>query len=352
MSRDQLRRTYAICEYLRRGRYPNCRVLAERLEVHERTVHRDLAYLRDILQAPVEYDARRRGWRLSDPDWTLPPVRLAEGEAVALLLGLNALAAYQGTGLEAPLRSLLDKLPLLLPEHVSVDPGDLFGGVSFMVEPLRGDPERVAATFSALREAVAARRRAEITYYTPSRDEITVRRVDPYHLRHFEGAWYLAALCHRRGEVRTFALDRIQRLAVLDETFPRPAQEAFSPEVYFGESWRLERDAERRRVVVRFDPYQARWLRGRTWHPTQEAEEGADGSLTLAFTVSGLGEVKRWVMQFGAGAEVLEPPELRGAVAAESARLAGMYGEASAAAPDAPPAIGRIAKKMAGGKRP
>lgn len=328
MSRDQLRRAYVICEQLRRDRYPNCRTLAGRLEVHERTVHRDLAYLRDVLRAPLEYDARRRGWRLADPDWTLPPVRLAEGEAVALLLGLNALAAYQGTGLESPLRSLIEKLPLLLPDHVSVDPGDLFGGVSFMVEPLRGDPERVAATFAALREAVAARRRVEITYYTPSRDETTVRRVDPYHLRHFEGAWYLAALCHLRGEVRTFALDRVLRLTPLDETFQRPAPEDFSPEAYFGESWRLERGAERRRVVVRFDPYQARWLRGRTWHPTQESAEGADGSLTLAFTVTGLGEVKRWVMQFGAGAEVLEPPELRAAVAAEAARLAGAYGAA------------------------
>ncbi len=336
MGRAQWHRAYLICELLRQGRHLNCRALAERLEVHERTVYRDLAYLRDVLRAPIAYDVRRRGWRLTDPDWSLPPVRLSGGEAVALLLGLTALAAYQGTGLEAPLRSLMEKLPFILPEHVSVDPGELVAGVSFMVEPLRGDPERVAATFTALREAIAAARRVEMEYYTPSRDEVTVRRVDPYHLRHFEGAWYLAGFCHRRGEVRTFALDRIRRLQVLAETFPRPSPQEFSPETYFGESWRLERGAERQRVVVRFDPYQARWLRGRTWHPTQEAVEGPDGSLTLAFTVTGLDEVKRWVLQFGARAEVLAPPALRAAVAAEAQRLAGIYGQEPAAGELAP----------------
>ena len=116
---------------------------------------------------------------------------------------------------------------------------------------------------AAVEPPIAAARRVEMEYYTPSRDEVTVRRVDPYHLRHFEGAWYLAGFCHRRREVRTFALDRIRRLEVLAETFPRPSPQEFSPETYFGESWRLERGAGRQRVVVRFDPYQARWLRGR-----------------------------------------------------------------------------------------
>lgn len=342
LSRLQWHRAYLICDLLRQGRHPNCRTLAERLEVHERTVHRDLTYLRDLLQAPIAYDARRRGYHLIEPGWSMPPVRLAEGEAVALLLGLSALAAYRGTGLEGPLRSLIDKLPLLLPDHVSVDPGDLVADVSFMVEPPRGDQERVAAAFAALRVAIEASHRVEMTYYTPSRDEVTVRRVDPYHLRHFEGAWYLVGFCHLRGAYRTFALDRIQQLAVLDETFSRRGD--FSPETYFGESWRLERGAEKQRVVIRFDPYQARWVRGRTWHPTQETVEEPDGSLTLAFTVTGLGEVQRWVLQFGAHAEVLAPPELREAVAAEVVRLIDIYGRLE----DAPPGRCRVPNESKG----
>lgn len=296
-----------IHRLLKDGAYPNCRSVAGRLEVSERTVLRDIDCLRDYWHAPVEYDPRRRGFYLTNPDYALPPVNLAQGEVAALALGVTALAAYRGTGFESPLRSLMDKLPVILPDHISVDLESLQRGVSFMVEPPRGDAERVAGHFAALQRAIEER-----------------RRVDPYHLRNFEGVWYAAGYCHLRGECRTFAIDRIESLAVLDERFDPAA--GFSPDGYFGESWRLERGAGKRRVALRFSPYQARWVRGRVWHPTQEVREDADGSLVLAFTVSGLGEVKRWAMQYGAGVEVLAPAELREAVAAEVAQLTGVYG--------------------------
>lgn len=323
MKRTQLHRIYFIYQCLRDGTYPNCRTLAERLEVDERTIHRDITFLRDFYCAPVEYDNRRRGYYLQDPCFTLPGLRLSEGEAVALLLGLNALSACGHTGLEGPLNSLMNKLPLILPAEVSVDLDEIRQGISFVAEPPRGDIEKVAANFSAIRQAIDKSERLEINYYSPGRDELTVRRVDPYHLRHFHGAWYMAAYCHLRGEVRTFALDRIIHLAPVDEHFQRPT--SFNPYEYFGNSWRLERGSGTHRVTVRFSPYQARWLRGRRWHPTQQTEEGADGSLTVSFTVSSLGEVKRWVMQYGAEAEVLEPTELREEIARETARMARVY---------------------------
>lgn len=312
-----------IHRLIKDGAYPNCRTVAERLEVSARTVLRDIDCLRDYWHAPVDYDPRRRGFYLTNPDYALPPVNLTQGEVAALALGVTALAAYRGTGLESPLRSLMDKLPIILPDHISVDLDSLQRGVSFMVEPPRGDAERVAGHFAALQRAIEERRRVEMDYYSASRDARAVRRVDPYHLRNFEGVWYAAGYCHLRGEWRTFAIDRIESLAVLDERFDAAA--GFSPDEYFGESWRLERGAGKRRVVLRFSPYQARWVRGRVWHPTQEVREDTDGSLVLTFTVSGLGEVKRWAMQYGAGVEVLEPPELRAAVAAEAREMAGVY---------------------------
>lgn len=330
MKRPQIHRLNVIYGMLKGGRYPNCGILAKQFEVSPRTICRDIDCLKDDFRAPLEYDPRRRGYHLTDPDYTIPPVKLTEGEAVALALGLTALAVYHGMGLEGPLRSALEKLPLLLPHSVSVDLDSLNGAVSFGVVPLRGDAERVADRFAHLKGAIEGSRRVEMQYYTASRDDVTQRRVDPYHLRHFEGAWYLVGFCHLRGAYRTFALDRMQQLTVLDETFsPR---EDFSPETYFGDAWCLERGAEKQRVVVRFDPYQARWMRARRWHSTQEAVEEPDGSLTLAFTVTGLGEVQRWVQQFGSHVEVLEPPGLRAAVAAEARGMVGVYGRSDGGA--------------------
>ena len=80
-------------------------------------------------------------------------------------------------------------------------------------------------------------------------------------------------------------------------------------------------------MALRFDAYQARWIRERQWHPTQEVEELADGGLVLRITVAGGGDLKRWVLSHGSHVEVLEPEWLREAVAEELRRAAQIYPE-------------------------
>jgi predicted DNA-binding transcriptional regulator YafY len=64
-------------------------------------------------------------------------------------------------------------------------------------------------------------------------------------------------------------------------------------------------------VRLRFAPPAARYVREKTWHPTQQIDEREDGGLILTMRVNHLAEVKRWVMSFGAECEVLEPEELQ-----------------------------------------
>lgn len=331
MRRGRLHRLLHIIERARCGAHPNCRTLAEELGVTPRTIMRDLDLLRDDWRAPLEFDHARNGFRLADPDWepTIKPDDpdwcLSAGEAVALVLSLHAFDALRGHGLEGAFRSLLEKLPDLLPEEVSVDMAGLSRQISFFFGPVRGEAGLVGERLARLREAIEARRVVEMTYYTASRDEETVRRIEPYHLRYHDGVWYLVGWCRWRQAVRTFAVDRIRLLELRDETFPPPPLERFSPETYFGEAWRLQRGAEMVRVVARFAPDQARYLRGRVWHPTQEAREEPDGSLVLSFRVLGMEEIARWLLQFGSRVEVLEPPSLRALLAEEVRRLVEVY---------------------------
>lgn len=88
-----------------------------------------------------------------------------------------------------------------------------------------------------------------------------------------------------------------------------------------------ERGEEPLGVAIKFDSYQARYIRERRWHPTQEIEELPDGGLILRFCVGGLDEVKRWVMGYGSHAEVLAPESLRQAVKEELKQMATLYKE-------------------------
>ncbi|MCL4423883.1 MAG: WYL domain-containing protein [Firmicutes bacterium] len=323
MKRPQIHRLVRIHSIIKAAKFPSVRFLVDDLEVNRRTVLRDLEYLRDVCRAPLEYDRKKRGFHYLEQSFELPMLNLTEGEILTLALGLDLLANYRGTSLETVLRSTIEKLPLLLPEHISIRADALNQMISFGVEPLRGEEERVEKCFRLLSEANQGRRRVEMVYYTASRDTYTRRKMDPYHLRYMEGAWYLFAYCHHRQEVRIFALDRMDEVAILPESFTLP--EDFTVEDFLRGSWRLERGGPPRTVVVRFDREAARYVRGKEWHPSQAMRELDDGSLFFQFTVSGMGEVSRWLLQFGSHAEVLEPAELRRIMAEEIERMGERY---------------------------
>ncbi|MEW6182557.1 MAG: WYL domain-containing protein [Bacillota bacterium] len=321
--RSAMGRIYLIDALVRSRTFPSVSRLVDELEVSRRTVERELEYLRDQMNAPLRYD-RTRGGYCYTADFRLPPFSLSEGEVIALFIGSKILSQYRGTPYEKLIKGAFDKICLALPETVSLDFSLIDQTMSFAVERPRGDEQHLLRMQELLNRALREHRTVELEYYTASRDADTSRRVDPYHLRHHRGAWYVVGYCHFRAEVRMFALDRITNLQVTKERFtPDPN---FDIQTYVEDSLALERGGELEEVHIRFDRFQARYIRERQWHSSQEITEHPDGTMTLMLRVRGLGEVKRWIMSFGHHAEVLAPAWLREEVAAEVEMMAKKYG--------------------------
>ena len=118
-SRPPLRRIMGIDQAVRSGGWPNATTLAAEFEVDPKTVRRDIAYLRDQLHAPLEYDPARFGYFYREPSFRLPFFQLTEGELVAVLLAERVLKQYRGTPFEADLRRAFAKVTELLPETIS-----------------------------------------------------------------------------------------------------------------------------------------------------------------------------------------------------------------------------------------
>ncbi|MDN5344365.1 MAG: hypothetical protein PWQ18_476 [Clostridia bacterium] len=324
VSRQSLARIYAIHRWIAAGRYPNVAFIAERLEVSSRTVERDIQILRDFFGAPIVYDSWHKGYRY-EKTFSLPPLRLTEGELLTLYLGQRLLSQFGGTPFGQIVQGALTKLKMMLPEKLMVDLNLLDEDISFAVEALRGDAEKLAAVYGDLYRAIQESFSVHIVYYTASRNSLTERLIDPYHLRFYQGAWYVIAYCHYRQEIRLFALDRIRECQVTGRKFKVVAD--FSPEAYLQNSLGIERGPQVYDVIIRFHCDQARWIRERRWHPSQVMEELPDGGLVLKMRISGLQEVKRWVLGFGGRAEVLAPLELRREMAREAKDLVGLYAE-------------------------
>ncbi len=120
MSRRQLERLLQIDHLLRTKQRCIAQTLADVVEVSERTVREDIAFLRDRYQAPIACN-RQRGYFYTDPDWRLPTILLTQGELFALTLGARMLEACSGTAYVMALRSAIARLAERLPEETWVD---------------------------------------------------------------------------------------------------------------------------------------------------------------------------------------------------------------------------------------
>jgi proteasome accessory factor B len=128
---------------------------------------------------------------------------------------------------------------------------------------------------------------------------------------------------HNRKGIRTFAVERIDRVEVERERFEIPA--GFAPEEQLQSAFGIVDDSVME-IVIRFSPAVAHTVRDRLWHPSQTVVDEDDGSIRLAFTAGGTMEIVSWLLSYGCHAEVLAPPELRSEVAHVVSGLAALYG--------------------------
>ena len=302
------------------GKYPNCTKLAHELEVSTKSVARDLEFMRDRLNLPLDYDKTRWGYYYTEEVANFPTMQISEGELIALLVAEKALQQYRGTTFEAPLVSAFQKMASSLPDTISLNLADWGSTISFRT---RAEPILDLKTFDVLSRAAAQRQQLKLSYRKPGQRETESRVVDPYHLANINSEWFLFAWCHLRKDIRTFAPARIQSVELTGQTFARPAK--FSLEKRLRDSFGVQSGHENHEVVIRFKELVSDYIREKKWHESQKLKELPDGGVELSMTLSGLAEIERWVLSWAGNARVLQPAALADRVrqAAENILKAG-----------------------------
>lgn len=232
------------------------------------------------------------------------PLRLTLHETLALLAAGVAARDQPGHDPDGPLERGLAKLAA----NVGVDiDGDLLVRVS-SVE---------AQTHAELAAAIEARRVVRVTYYSHARDETTERDLEPRRLFTSAGAAYLDAYCRTSHDDRIFRLDRVQAIAVLDDTFePTPEQDIPDDAVFVP-------DEQTARVVLDV-PARDRWVVEA--YPTERVEE-RDDRLLITLAVAAKPWLERLLLRLGPDTTVVDgPDDLRTAGVDAARRILAAFG--------------------------
>jgi proteasome accessory factor B len=285
-----------------------------------RTVYRDLRAIDEEIGVPVWADGGL--WGIDQDKAFLPPLKLTQGEAMAVVLSARLMVRYldkYDPELASAFEKLEQGLPPALAEHVerTLD----------ILSKARRD-ERFTAHVRLLTRAWAERRVVTIDYEpahydrgsTPRRATVRPYLLEPSLQTH---ALYLIGFDEERKAIRTFKVERIRTAALTPRTFepPDPATTTTS----LRPAWDIIADQEPVEVELRFAPAVASRVLEATWHPTQSVATEPDGSLRWRATVSGTIEVRLWILSWGDEVEVLAPPALRTDVAATLRRALARY---------------------------
>lgn len=310
-------RLLTVLELLQSYKQMSGTEIARRLEVDGRTVRRYITMLQDM-GIPVEAERGPYGAYQLQRGYKLPPLMFTDGEAVALTLGLLVMREFQFPVEAAAVEGALAKTERVMPEKLLRQVRALQESITFVVSQR---PALQQNEFVTLLSSAVQQRQPVFLRYQSWNGEATEREFDPYGIVFNEGFWYTAGYCHLRQDLRTFRLDRISGLGVLEGSFERPEDfDVLGHVINSLTSWSgseqvvvlLETTMERAREVIdpilgTLEPSEKGVILRR---PTYQLEWIAHILLSLDFPV-----------------QVIQPPELRDMIREMAMRGLRMVGE-------------------------
>ncbi len=299
-------------------RQPNRKAgeLAKKLGVSVRSLHRYIAML-DEMGIPVYSERGPNGGFSLVRGYKLPPLIFTPEEAVTICLGAELTKEMWGQLYEAAAQGALAKIENVLPDdqrdevawarRTLVTTGLHYPGLA-----------DCAPLLQMLRGAIRRQKRIRLLYQGSQQIAPLEREVDPYALAHSRGWWYMVGFCRLRGAVRSFRVDRIHRLDILETGFERP--EDFDARRYLA----VEPQGTPIRARLRFVPAAAYLaLNNRLWW--EGVEQLADGSVRATLAAPDMFWAASLALSYGPAVMVEEPEELRRLVREWAQAVARLY---------------------------
>jgi predicted DNA-binding transcriptional regulator YafY len=266
--------------------------------------------MRDRLNAPIVFDREVGGYRLEKQSgnlkYELPGLWFNADEIFALLTMQHLLNGLDSGGILTPhIKPLKSRLTELL--GATNDPLDQLQK-RIKIETM-GSRKFNLDHFQAIGSSLLKRKQLHIDYLGRGKNELTSRDISPQRLIYYKDNWYLDGWCHLKEDIRSFSVDAIQRVEILEIKAKDVSEEKLNEEL--GSGYGIFSGKDVKWVTLKFSPERARWVSKEKWHPKQEGQFLDDGSYQLKIPYSKEPELLIDVMKYGPDVQVIEPKELR-----------------------------------------
>ena len=316
------RRLQTIHHEIKEGRHPNTSSLAAELSVSSKTVQRDIDYLRDELEAPIEFRREENGYAYSRSDYVLPFLPVDGQDLFSIGVAAQVLQLLGGTPLARSLRSCYERLARLMPPAVRLRPEIVREKLALRATAFRPVREE---TWQAVAEALQKGVALSIRYRHPGDPPGEPRVIRPYAFVLAGRDWMVLAEDRDQAQVKNFYLARIESPRLTGERYVIPRN--FDADEFFRNTFGLfVGKGQAFRFRVRFSPSVSDEIREMVWHPQQSIETEPDGAAILELPAESVREAKRFILSYGRHATALAPPQLVADMAEEARQIAEMYG--------------------------
>lgn len=301
---NRIDRLTAILIQLQTKRWITSLEIADRYEISQRTVYRDIRALEEA-GIPIGAEAGK-GYYLVE-GFRLPPIMFTREEAGAMLIAEKLINKLTDPSVKTNFGLAIDKIKAVLPIQEKDVIDSLNSRVEVFYQRASTDSEYPNTYLTSIQRALTDNRCLSIDYHAYYSQEKTCGRVvDPLGLVFYGNAWHLIGYCKLRKDMRDFRLDRITDLKILDEY----AREKKPGELkqYFQEFWKTTDLYE---VKVWFDKEVANSLVSSKYHFGYIDEYEDNRGIVMSFAVTEYSYIARWLLSFGDKIRIVHPDDLK-----------------------------------------
>ena len=291
---NRIDRLSAILIMLQSSPSVRMKQITNRFDITPRTVYRDIKALEEA-GVPIAGDSRT-GFSLVE-GFKLPPLMFTEKEAFAFLAAEKLVDRFSDAGLKEGYKSGIDKIKSVM-RLAEIKAMDNFTDNVSSLDLRFKNPADSQNILQHLMSEIFKRKKVQISYFSYSRQEASIRKVDPIGIFFSMSHWYLIAFCNTKKDYRTFRVNRIQEIINTDKDFEQEHPPLSSLLKSLKDKDNLQE------VIIEVSKYYQGLI----------AEKDKEDKVELHFMIFSIDRFARWYLSYIDIAKIISPNSLKTAV--------------------------------------